>query len=372
MTPWLIYASITLFIGLLFGWLLWRQNKASQKKWLFNKIKTDPVRKDDYINALNKLDQQQTHSSKTTVWLLLALIPATLLLNTYLFPKQTQQSQQPPSLEEALTQLEQSLQKNPNDLEGQMLYGSAMMRLQNFELAVQAFKKANELSPNNANILTELAEAVAFKNNTGSFLGEPQTYIHQALAADPNHQKALWLQGIIAYEQQDYIQAENVWTVLIQKISDDQVKATIIKQINQARSQQNKSPLNTTDLIPGKGSTQSDSDTPIYRIVIDADVVIKNQKFPATTRVFVSAKSPNGPPMPVAAIDLAPPFTWPLNVKLSNQHNLTSQRQLSDFEQLIFSARLSVSGDAGVSDYRSEEVLLTADNNRANLKLNGQ
>ncbi len=371
MTPWLTYAAIILLVGLLFGWLFWRQNKQTQKRWLVNKIKTDPTRKDEYIDALNTLDRQQTHSSKTTLWFLVVLIPTALLLNAFLFAPQ-QQQQQPPSLEEALAQLEQSLQENPNDIEGQMLYGSAMMRMQNFEAAVNAFKKANTLAPNNANILTELAEAVAFKNNTGSFLGEPQKYINQALAADPNHQKALWLQGIIAFEQQDYARAENVWRTLIQKISDDQVKATIIKQINQARSQQNKGPLNITDTNPGKDSIQVDSETPIYHIGIDADEVIKNQQFPATTRVFVSAKSPTGPPMPVAAIDLAPPFTWPLKVELSNQHNLTPQRQLSDFEQLIFSARLSVSGDAGVSDYRSEEVILTADNNRANLKLNGQ
>ncbi len=371
MTPWLTYTAITLLIGLLFGWLLWRQNKQSQKRWLISKIKQNPPQKDTYIKALSELNQQSTKNSKTTLWLLLVLIPAGLLLNAFLFPPQPQQSQQPPSIEEALAQLEQSLKDNPNDLEGQMLYGGAMMRLQNYDAAVTTFKKANELAPNNANILTELAEAVAFKNNTGSFLGEPQKYIDQALKADPNHQKALWLKGIIAYEQQNFAQAESLWTSLIEKINDDNVKATIIKQINQARGQQNKPPLVQSQVADGTSENQANetNESVSYQVTIEANEAIKKQQFPATTRLFVSAKSESGPPMPVAAIDVAPPFNWPISIELTDQHNLTPNRRLSDFAQVILSARLSLSGDASVSDYVSNKVTVLAEESQTILKL---
>lgn len=353
MTPWLIYGAITVLTGLLFGWLLWRQNKRVTKRWLIAKIQQDTPQKDDYIKALKQLDKQPTHSSKTTLWLLLALIPTALLLNAYLFPPQSQQqTQQAPSIEEALAQLEQALQDNPNDLEGQMLYARAMMSMQNFEAAVNALRKANELSPNNANILTELAEAVAFKNDTGSFLGEPEQLIDAALAADPEHQKALWLQGIIAYEQKDYAKAEQLWTTLMYTIRDEKVKVTILKQVNQARQQQSKPALSQSDF--NQQSQQSIQAKQGYHIIVNADQDIKKQQFPATTRLFVSAKALTGPPMPVAAVDLAPPFNWPLTVHLSDQHNLTPERRLSDFDAVILSARLSVSGDAGVSDYKSQ------------------
>jgi len=372
MTLWLTYGAITLLIGLLFGWLLWRQNKQVTKRWLITKIKHNPAQKDDYIEALNQIDKQPTYSFKTTLLLLLALIPTGLLLNSYLFPPQdqpTQQAQQLPSIEEALAQLEQSLQDNPNDLEGQMLYARTMMSMQNFDAAVQALRKADELEPNNANILTELAEAVAFKNNTGSFLGEPEKLIDRALNADPAHQKAMWLKGIIAFENQNYAQAEQLWTTLIQNINDDNVKTTIIKQINQARSQQNKPAIGQSDIADSTVLSGNEQSQLSYQVIVDAEDSIRNSQFPATTRLFVSARALSGPPMPVAAIDVAPPFNWPVTINLTDQHNLTPNRQLSDFEQVIITARLSVSGDAGASDYVSGSQTVAANQAKILLQL---
>lgn len=369
MTPWFTFAAITLFMGILFGWLLWRQNKRSQKRWLISQIKTDPEHKESYIDALNKLDKQTNHSPKTTLWFIVVLIPAALLLNAYLFPPEPVQTQQPPSIEEALAQLEQSLRDNPENLEGQLLYARAMMSMQNYAAAVTALKKADELSPNNANILTEWAEAVAFKNNTGSFLGEPETLIERALQADPSHQKALWLKGIIAFEKQKYPQAEQLWTTLVKNIRDDSVKTTIMKQINQARQQQNKPALNLSDLSAGTDASDNDQSIQPYQITLQASDTLKNQSFPATTRVFVSAKAPAGPPMPVAAVDLSPPFNWPITVELSDLHNLNPERRLSDYPQVIISARLSVSGDASISDYVSEAVTVSAENAQISIQL---
>jgi cytochrome c-type biogenesis protein CcmH len=375
MTPWLTYSAITLLIGLLFGLLLWRQNKQSAKRWLITKIKHNPDQKDVYIEALNQIDQQPTYSFKVTLFLLLVLIPAGLLLNEALFPpgdKQPPTSQQIPSMEQALAQLEQSLQENPNDLDGQLLYARAMMSTQNFEAAVKALSKANELDPNNANILTELAEAVAFKNNTGSFVGEPEDYIEQALNIDPTHQKALWLKGIIAFEKQQFAEAEQLWTTLIQNISDDKVKSTILKQINQARSQQNKTAITLSDSGNPSLSSDNNQSFPGYQVIVDAEDTIKNTRFPATARVFVSAKALSGPPMPVAAIDVAPPFKWPLSINLTDRHNLTPQRRLSDFQQVVMTARLSVSGDAGASDYVSGSQTMTSSQSAIKLKLSAQ
>jgi len=375
MTPWLIYSAITLMVGLLFGLLMWRQNKKTSKRWLIKQIKDHPEHNKDHIKALNQIDKQPTYSFKTTLWLLLVLIPAGLLLNGYLFPsqeQQVQQAQQAPSIEEALVQLEQSLQENPNDLEGQMLYARAMMSMQNFDAAVKALSKANELDPNNANILTELAEAVAFKNNTGSFVGEPEDYIEQALNIDPTHQKALWLKGIIAFEKQQFAEAEQLWTTLIQNISDDKVKSTILKQINQARSQQNKAAITLSDSGNPSLSSDNNQSFPGYQVIVDAEDTIKNTRFPATARVFVSAKALSGPPMPVAAIDVAPPFKWPLSINLTDRHNLTPQRRLSDFQQVVMTARLSVSGDAGASDYVSGSQTMTSSQSAIKLKLSAQ
>ncbi|KAA3649036.1 MAG: tetratricopeptide repeat protein [Proteobacteria bacterium] len=369
MNTWIVFSVVSLIFALLFFVLMWHQNKHTAKRWLITKIKQDSQQKEAYITALNRLDGKAFGSLKTTFILFLFIIPTALFLNNFLFPATTQQ-QQPPSIEEALAHLQQALQENPNDLEGQMLYASAMMRMQNFKAAVKAYNKANELAPDNADILTELAEAVAFNNNTGTFIGEPEQLINQALTVNPNHQKALWLKGIIAYEKKEYPQAEQLWTSLALNITDEQVKATIIKQINQARAQQNKPALMPENLNASRNKSPMPVTKSIaYRITIEADEAIKNQDFAATTRVFVSAKAPSGPPMPVAAINVAPPFEWPLTVTLSDQHNLTPNQQLSDFEQVILSASLSINGDASVRNYESDKLTVSIGEPQATLKL---
>ncbi len=356
MNEWLTYTLISVALGLLFFWLMRRQQTVYANRWLLKKIQQESSDKDQYLNALSTLQPNNRLVFKTTLGLLLFVLPISLALNYYLFShnETVQQQQQPPSIEEALAQLEQNLLDNPNNLEGQMLYARAMMSMQNFELAVTALKKAHELAPDDANILTDLAEAVAFKNNTGSFIGEPEKYLQQALAINPYQQKAMWLKGIVAFEKSEFAEAEDIWTRLIELIQDPKVTATILKQINQARTAQNKPILSDFN--------GEDSDANIlattYTVQIDIDEAIKSQEMPATTRLFISAKEPTGPPMPIAAVNLVPPFDWPLTVRLTDQHNLTADRRLSEFKKIILSAKLSLNGDASQSDYQAKEQLV--------------
>lgn len=356
MNEWLTYTLISLALGLLFFILMRRQQTVYANRWLLKKIRQEPADNEPYLQALKELKPNNRQVLKVTLGLLLMVVPVSLYLNYRLFSHTDaiQQQQQPPSIEQALAQLEQNLVENPNDLEGQVLYARAMMSMQNFEAAVTALKKAHELAPDDANILTDLAEAIAFKNNTGSFIGEPEKYLQQALAINPYQQKAMWLTGIVAFEKSEFAEAENTWIRLIELIQDPKVKATIIKQINQAKSAQNK-PLLTV-------SADSDSTTETarvtYTIQLDADDAIKSLELPATTRLFIAAKAPAGPPMPIAAVNIVPPFDWPLNIALTDQHNLTSDRQLNDFKEIILTARLSLNGDAGQSDYQAEEQLV--------------
>lgn len=356
MNEWLFYILISVALGLLFFWLMRRQQTVYTNQWLLKKIRQEPAHKDQYLEALSELKANNRQVFKVTLGLLLLVVPISLALNYYLFShhETAQQQQQPPSIEEALAQLEQNLAENPNDLEGQMLYARAMMSMQNFESAVTALKKAHELAPDDANILTDLAEAIAFKNNTGSFIGEPEKYLQQALAINPYQQKAMWLKGIVAFEKSEFAEAESIWTRLIELIQDPKVKTTIVKQINQARTAQNKPIMSESNGDDSDSSTL----TTAYTVQVDIDKALKSQEMPGTTRLFIAAKAPAGPPMPIAAVNLVPPFDWPLTVKLTDQHNLTAERRLSDFKEILLSAKLSLNGDAGQSDYQAIEQLV--------------
>lgn len=354
MNEWLIYTLISLALALLFFWLMRRQQYVYQRRWLLHKIQQEPQQKNHYATALSELKTNSGQVFKVTVLIVILVVPISLFVNYSLFNnKEAPQQQSPLSIEEALAQLEENLESNPNDLESQLLYARAMMSTQQFEAAVKAYQKAHNLAPEDANILTDLAEATAFKNNTGSFLGQPEVYLQQALALNPKQQKAMWLQGIIEFEKNNYATAESIWTQLMEQIDEPKVNVTIIKQINQARAAQNKEPLEND----AKTTDNPIADTITYRITVDADAALKDKEFPTTTRLFIAAKAPSGPPMPVAAMAVAPPFKWPLTVSLSNQHNLTPNRSISDLSEIQLSVKLSISGDAGSSDYLAKDQL---------------
>ena len=120
------------------------------------------------------------------------------------------------SLEQAIIDLENRLSTNSEDIEGQMLLARSLMTMKNYTKAVESYRKANEIKPNETGILTELAEAIALKNNTGSFLGEPEELIAQAVKLNPFNQKALFLKGMTHYERGDLKQTLETWEGLYQ------------------------------------------------------------------------------------------------------------------------------------------------------------
>ncbi len=368
MNEFLIYSSITLFALLLFHWWYKGVDLKAEKQWLLQQIKqASESEQPAYAKALQNLDNQNSKSFSTTLWMAMMIAPATFAIDYIWFqdiPLNERVSiadvqQEVPDLATAITQLETKLAEQPNDLEGQMLYGSAMMQLQRYENAVGAYRQANELEPNNPHILTELAEAIAFKNNTGSFLGEPEPFLQQAIKANPKHQKAMWLQGIVFYEKFEYESAEKIWSELLEQVQSPKIRNTITTQINQARAALDKQPL----------GGQTNTNEINYLVMIDADDAIKATDLPKEARIFVYAKELNGTPMPIAAVPIEQPFNWPLSVRLSDQHNLNPNRKLSSFAQLEFSAKLSLSGSATSANDDNNSNVVVGDQQSTNIQL---
>jgi len=394
MTEWLTYASIGLISLVLFYYWYRRQGRAAEKKWLLQQIK---LQNDNQQACVDALAQSKSNPSagKLTGLAALLILPTALIIDALWFqdiPIDQRSSQvnsqgnnqasgnngqqNAPDLATAISQLEQKLAENPNDLEGQLLYGRSMMSLQRFAYAVGAYRKANELEPNNAHIMTQLAEAIAFDNNTGSFLGEPAELLKQAIQIEPNHQKAMWLYGIVLDEQGQYAAAEALWTDLLNLVESPNIKTTLIQQINRTRASQGKTELNQAELTPADAPQQvtdsaADTADALYQVVIQGSDSFNDQPLPASARLFVYAKQVDGPPMPVAALVLNPPFKFPMTLQLNDRNSLNGERLLSSFETLKFSAKISLNGSAtpAADDIISNEVTTTATDNNINLTL---
>lgn len=323
-------------------YVLWlKQGSNRQKQWLVQQLQTE--QNETQHQALHQALKQNHSASKgqsiTILITLLLMLPLALLLQQLTFDNQTApeaSDQETPDLLTAIRQLEAKLAQNPNDIQGQLLYAQSMVAMKQYEQAAAAYAKANELQPNDAAILTEWAEAIAFRNNTGSFLGQPESLLQQALAINPKHQKAMWLYGIVLHENQQYEAAEKIWTELMSMVNSTGVQDTLRQQINQARAAQNKPPLESPQLVS-------------YAVEVEA-----SGDLPADAVLFVLAKSTDGMPMPIAVQKIIGPFDFPMTVTLSDVNNLQPNRPLNGFTEVLISAHLSLTGTVEDKSWLSE------------------
>ena len=120
-------------------------------------------------------------------------------------PQLTQQD-----IEGMVERLAQRLEKDPNNAEGWQMLGRSYAALQRMPEALAAYKIALALNPNNAPLLVDYADLLAFENK--SIKGEPIRLVQKALQIDPNNLKGLALAGTASFETGDYKKAEEYWS----------------------------------------------------------------------------------------------------------------------------------------------------------------
>ncbi|MCF6287882.1 MAG: hypothetical protein L3J53_01420 [Proteobacteria bacterium] len=234
-------------IGLGLFWWFYRNSNSihkQAKKYLLNSLKDQSItteQRQQLENQLSALLQKQATVGGFKIVMLVALCLLPFSLYFYILlgnPEATATDkpiQQMP-MQEAISQLEQKLLENPNDVDRQILYARSQVSLKNYDKAVLAYRKANELAANEAVILTELAEAIALANNNSSFLGEPEQLLAQAVALEPDNQKALWLLGMTYYERKDFVKTDELWTKLLGLVTNEEAKKQLNAQLAEVRA----------------------------------------------------------------------------------------------------------------------------------------
>ena len=337
-------------VGIFLFWLFYKgtsNDSLQAQKYLIKKLKDKSIsaddRKDYETKLAHVLQKEENNSFKLIAVILLLALPLSIYFYTQRGTPQAmttniaqQNSQQPQmSLEEAVAQLEEKLKENPDDIDGQMLLARTQFSMKNYDKAVTAYRKANELAPNESVILTELAEAIALKNNKGTFLGEPEQYLAKAYELNPQNQKAIWLYGMTFYEKQDYAKTLELWTGLYEMISDEGAKKQLAEQLNDIRSKLD------MPLI----------EEPVYETLITATVDIseslKSHLQGKQALLYIYTKETQGMPMPVTVIKKTVQLAdFPMNISMSDAQNLQPNRKLSEFKEVVIGARISFSGNA--------------------------
>jgi len=108
----------------------------------------------------------------------------------------------------------QRLQESPDNPRGWYLLGRLYLSEQRFDAASAAFSQAEQLDPDDLDIVFEYAQAL-YLNQDGQLDDQAKALLERILQQDPDQPDALNLLAADAYQQQDYAVAAAYWQRLL-------------------------------------------------------------------------------------------------------------------------------------------------------------
>lgn len=133
----------------------------------------------------------------------------------------------PAQIEAMVARLAERLKNEPDDVDGWRMLAHSYETLRRFDAAVDAYRHLIALQPQNADVLTDCAVALAMTLKQ-DLSGEPERLIDRALAINPNHVQALALKGSAAYERGDYRASLTPWKKILSMVPPGSDIATSI------------------------------------------------------------------------------------------------------------------------------------------------
>ena len=249
--------------------------------------------------------------------------------------------------------LAEKMKNNPNDAQGWALLGRSQRVLERWPQAAQAFERANQLSPNDAQLLADYADVLAMTQQ-GNLNGRPFDLIVQALKADPENKKALALAGTAELNRRNFGPALGYWERL-QKLlpagseEQRQIDATIeeIRQAQDSGTSPGQSGR-TAAAAPAVQNPAPAADSATTSLSGKVSITPELAKQVALTdSLFIYARSAQqgGSKMPLAVLRVQAK-ELPREFELTDSMAMTPNFKISSFADLIVEARISKTGNA--------------------------
>ena len=235
--------------------------------------------------------------------------------------------------QEMTAKLAARMQQNPGDAEGWKMLGRAYRAMERFAEANEAYKKAVEMNPQDADLLADYAESLALASGR-SLAGEPTRLLDRARKIDPNSTKALTLSGSAAFERKDYRSAIGFWeTVIKQPGVSGELAQALQKGVDESKSR-----------LTGKPAVASVAGKERVSGEVSLDAALKARTRPEDT-VFVFARAAEGPRMPLAIVKVKV-ADLPYKFSFDDSSAMMPEMKLSRFAEVVVGARVSKSGGA--------------------------
>jgi cytochrome c-type biogenesis protein CcmH len=175
----------------------------------------------------------QQNLSWTRLVLIAAAIIASLSVGKTLF--QGRESAPPPvaqsasEVDQMIAALEQRLQQEPSSVEGWRLLGMVNFKAGRYADAVQAYRRAAQLKPDEAGFQSALGEALVMADQ-GGFPPEADAAFNKAVVLDPKDGRARFFLGAIKATQGNVEGAITDWIALLKDAPADAPWAASVRQ----------------------------------------------------------------------------------------------------------------------------------------------
>ncbi len=243
--------------------------------------------------------------------------------------------QAPRSLEEAISQLERRLQREPGELQGWLLLGRSRAAQGQFAQARDAFARAHALVPDDLDLMVEYADAQLRAASDGHFPEPARVLLERVVASNPDHQRGLFLLGLQRLQTERAAEALALWEHLLGLVEPATADA-LRPQIAAARAE--------AGLPAATATTPSAARGPTLQIALELAPELA-ARVPDTAVLYLFARTPDGAGLPVAVKRQAA-TGFPLRLSLSDRDGLMPSQKLSMQSKVRLLARISFSGDA--------------------------
>ncbi|MBJ26464.1 MAG: c-type cytochrome biogenesis protein CcmI [Alphaproteobacteria bacterium] len=160
-------------------------------------------------------------------------------------------------IELAITNLEEKLLKNPNNLEGWLMLGRTYMTLERYLKAVDILREASVIFSNNQLVMTMLGEAIVLSTN-GQITVESKTIFETVLSNDPTNPAARYYLALALAQGGRTAQALEMWMDLAADTPENTPwRMNLVTAINKAavelETEIYEIPYATSNIVTGAG-----------------------------------------------------------------------------------------------------------------------
>lgn len=285
-------------------------------------------------------------AGKRAIWgtLVASMVVATVGLYLWLGTPaalQPRDAEAPQSLEQAVEQLRAVLDEHPERAEGWVLLARSQLELGRMADAAGSFERALQLEPDQPELLVEAAQARARAHPKMLFDDTGLQWLQHARQVAPDNQRATWLVGIVQRQRGQDEAAVRTWEGLLPRLEPNAATA-LREQIDAARADAGLPPSTPAAATPAAADS---TDGHAITVRVTLAPALQARVAAGKDTLFVIARVPGGPPMPVA-VERHPAQAGPLTVTLDDADSPMPTQKLSALGEVEVFARLSASGNA--------------------------